>query len=656
MFRLRFADRLKYFVERQFVKGAHYQLLVVIALIALISLLGGALVLPTGQVETETGAAVWWAFLRLTDPGYLGDDVGTWPRIVSTILTVIGYVLFMGTLVAIITRWLISVMQQLERGLTPVAVRNHVVILGWTSRTTPLVRELICAESRVERFLLAHSTKRLRVVVLSEEASATQLQLLKSEPGIGRNAHDIILRSGSALEAKALHRAACLNAAAIIVPGHSHGHQANEVSADIETIKALLSINSQAVASGNELPYVVAEIEDVRRKPTLHRAYSGPMEVIASDATVSRLLAQNILHPGLSSVYSEVLNSSIGNELYLRKAEAFGVGAQTTLGDVASLCPNAIVLGFLRLQGEQWEVFLNVASDTILQSSDNLVFLAQDYKDTEPVEAARRLGLITRPARSESPADTVAKMPKPMRILLVGWNRRVPALISELASYEDYRFEVMLVSTVSSERREQQIAHYSSNNAKVSCEFLQVDYMIEGELRKLNPASYDSVLMLCSDRIVSGEEADARTVVGYLVLDEILQQAPQRPQVVMELNDPSNESLLVLDRSEVLISPLIMSHLLSQVALRRELTHVFDDLFTSRGAEISFHDPRLYSDASTMSFADLEALVAAKGETALGIYRFEPRAGEKQLQLNPKRNSQIALGVKDKVVVLSTVH
>ena len=41
MLRLRFADRLKYFVERQFVKGAHYQLLFVVALIGLISLLGG---------------------------------------------------------------------------------------------------------------------------------------------------------------------------------------------------------------------------------------------------------------------------------------------------------------------------------------------------------------------------------------------------------------------------------------------------------------------------------------------------------------------------------------------------------------------------------------------------------------------------------------
>lgn len=657
MFRLRFADRLKYFVERQFVKGAHYQLLVVIAFIGLISLLGGILVLPSGQVEDDAGAAVWWAFLRLTDPGYLGDDLGTWPRIVSTLLTVIGYVLFMGTFVAIITRWLISIMQQLEQGLTPVALRNHVVILGWTNRTTPLVRELISAGGRVERFLLAHSAKRLKVVVLSEEVSARQLQLLRSEPGIGSRALDIILRSGSALEAKALHRVACLNAAAIIVPGSSHLQTQNGVSPDIETIKALLSISSQGRELDHELPYVVAEIEDIRRLPTLHRAYGGPLEVVASDATISRLIAQNVLHPGLSEVYREVLNSTIGSELYLRKAETFLSKSKTaiTLGEVASQCPGAIIFGFIREQDGQWTSHLNESSEMLLMPSDSLVFLAQEYEQTAPQkDRSAHLPLINRPA--PPPPGAAPLVPVRKRILIAGWNRRVPALIAEFASYDDFQFEVMMVSTVSVTRREDEINRYSAKNARVSCEHLQVDYMIEGELRKLNPASYDTVLMLCSDRIATGEEADARTVVGYLVLDEILQDAQERPQILLELNDPSNESLLVLDRSEILVSPLILSHMLSQIALRRELVHVFEDLFTSRGAEILFHEPALYTQESLLTFSAIETLAAAHCETALGIYRETAFAGGQRLLLNPPRDFQIQFHPGDKIVVLSTIH
>ena len=138
MLPFRVIDRVKFIVERQLVKGAGFQLLVVGLFIALISLVGGLLVImPQADEFEDVSSAIWWAFLRLTDPGYLGDDVGTWQRMVSTLLTISGYVVFMGTLVAILTRWLIAKMVDLERGLTPVTLKHHVVVLGWTAQTPP---------------------------------------------------------------------------------------------------------------------------------------------------------------------------------------------------------------------------------------------------------------------------------------------------------------------------------------------------------------------------------------------------------------------------------------------------------------------------------------------------------------------------------------
>jgi len=196
MLPFRIVDRVKFVVERQLVKGAGFQLLVVAAFIALISIAGGLAVLAVGQKFDSVGAAVWWAFLRLTDPGYLGDDIGAWQRFVSTLLTVSGYVVFMGTLVAILTRWLIAKMEELERGLTPVTLKNHIVVLGWTRHTLPLLTELLSASGRMRRFLEKHDAGRLNLVVLSEHASAEQVHELRIEPGIGRRARQIILRSG----------------------------------------------------------------------------------------------------------------------------------------------------------------------------------------------------------------------------------------------------------------------------------------------------------------------------------------------------------------------------------------------------------------------------------------------------------------------------
>ena len=171
MLPFRIVDRIKFIVERQLVKGAGFQLLVVGCFIALISLIGGLLVvLPQAGEFESAGHAICWAFLRLTDPGYLGDDVGTWQRIVSTLLTIMGYVVFMGTLVAILTRWLIAKMEDLERGLTPVTLKNHIVVLGWTAQTPPLVAELFGSSGRMARFLEKHDAQKLRLIVALRRA------------------------------------------------------------------------------------------------------------------------------------------------------------------------------------------------------------------------------------------------------------------------------------------------------------------------------------------------------------------------------------------------------------------------------------------------------------------------------------------------------
>jgi hypothetical protein len=38
----------------------------------------------------DTAGAIWWSFLRLSDPGYLGDDEGVVSVTISTVVTVQG--------------------------------------------------------------------------------------------------------------------------------------------------------------------------------------------------------------------------------------------------------------------------------------------------------------------------------------------------------------------------------------------------------------------------------------------------------------------------------------------------------------------------------------------------------------------------------------
>ena len=645
MLPFRLIDRVKFILERQLVKGAGFQLLVVGVFIGLISLIGGLLVVPQGGDFEEPGSAIWWAFLRLTDPGYLGDDVGTWQRIVSTLLTVLGYVVFMGTLVAILTRWLIAKMADLERGLTPVTLKNHVVVLGWTSQTLPLLSELLGSSGRMRRFLDNHDAQKLNLVVLSEEASAAQVHELRSEPGIGRRARQIILRSGSAIQPDALHRVACLDAAAVIVPSAAH-EAGSLVTSDVETVKALLSIAAQARQLKASLPFVVAEIQDVRKLPVIERAYPGAVEVVAGDATISRLMVQNILHPGLSEVYNELLTAGEGNEIYIRGGESLG---GITLGELAAARPEVIVLGLLKQRGSGWDVQLLAPSDSRIDPADRVVIMARDYSETEPDPKKTPLPELERgqAVRVDRPSDQANH-----RVLVLGWNRRVPSLIAEFLSYGHRHFEVDLVSVVPKAEREQAIAQYVENADRLTCRHIEADYMVEGELRRIGPAGYDTVILLSSDRLASGEEADARAMVGYLQLEDILADFARRPQLIMELSDPDNRHLLYGHQSEMLISPMILSHVLAQVALRRELRIVLDELFTVGGAEIQFRDPADYPLPASATFQVLEKTVAAEGELALGVFRKKANERGRHLQLNPSRKEYLELQPGDRLVVL----
>lgn len=141
-------------------------------------------------------------------------------------------------------------------------------------------------------------------------------------------------------------------------------------------------------------------------------------------------------------------------------------------------------------------------------------------------------------------------------------------------------------------------------------------------------------------------------MVGYLQLEDILSGSVQRPQVIMEFNDPHNRSLMYGHQSEILISPIILSHILAQVALRRELRVVLDELFTVGGPEIQFRDPYDYPLSDNIDFQLLEKVVATKGEVALGIFRAAADEHGRHLLMNPPRKQLLDLCEGDRLLVL----
>ena len=664
-------DHFKFWLERFLLRGPQYRLLFTAAIIGLLSVAAGILVLPSGTFDSLP-QAVWWAFLRLSDPGYLGDDEGLFTRAVATALTLSGYVLFLGSLVAIMTQWLNVTMARLESGLTPVTRTDHVLILGWNNRTVPVVAELLRSEERVRRFLQHHGRRSLQIVILAEEVTPALHQDLREQLGSLWDERRITLRTGSSLRTEHLERGDFRNAAVILIPGADFG-AGGAVNLDARTIKALLSIDAASVgkgrggggdrdpdsprgakpSAGENQPYVVAEIFDSRKRAVAERAYGGPLELVSSDAAIARLLAQNLRHPGLSHVYNELLSNGEGNEIYLPEAEEL-VGHPVE--HLHAAFPRGVVLGVVRPEGDSIRPYLNPAPGFRVEPGDRIAVLAHSWGDVRGA-FRRSPEPIPREPR-ESPPPPVGSR----RILLLGWSHKAPALLRELSTYSDQRFEVDVLAQLSPERRESQLQRYGLTDQQLPVRQLEGDYTIHSELLRLDPLSYDGIVLLGSDWLPTGPEADARTILGALLLQEITQEREQRPGILVELLDPENVTLLERGGLEVVVTPLLVSHILSQVALRRELRAVFDELFTAGGAEVVFRSGDGLGLDPLVGFTDLQRATCARGETLMGV-RLKPDStagsqdfpsGAGGLLLNPPRDLRWPVDTLE-LVVLATL-
>ncbi len=635
----RLVDRAKFAVERWMVRGAWHRGLLAALLIVGISAFGGLLVLIWGHGFHRFSEATWWSFLRLSDPGYLGDDEGLVNRTVSTVLTVLGYVVFLGALVAIMTQGLVARMEKLEAGLTPVVRDGHILVLGWTSRTDSIVRELLLSESRAQRFLDRRGGHSFHIVVLAEKVTAAFVQNLRDSVGPAWDERRVTVRSGSPLRPEHLARVDAAHASVILIPRADFAR--SPVHRDTQTIKALLSL--EALAAGEARPpRVVAEILEAKNVQLARRAYQADTEIISSDGVVSRLLAQNIRHPGLSRVYDEILTNETGNEIYLREADDL-VGLEVE--EVHRRFDRAVLMGLVRPSPRGFEPLLNPPGGTRVHEGDRLVVLAQSDDESEPAGAPVRPRLARGLPAPAGPSDRKT----PQRVLILGWNHRVPALAAEFVADEDEQYEIEIAAKVPIAERQELLRTLAP--ASLACiTHVETDFTDPDEMRTLSPERADSIVLIGSDWTESAEDSDARTLMGSLIVDELFREIDPKPSVIMELLDPDNATLVARSRGELIISPLLLSHLMTQVALRRELQSVFEALFMIGGTEITFLPVTRYVDSAEFTFEILQRAAAAVGETALGVRS----RSTGQIVLNPSNGTTWSVPSEHDLVALVT--
>lgn len=635
MFHLVLIDRIKFYLERQLAKGALYQLFVAWLIVLLLSLVGGILVSVLHGPEESVSDNIWWAFLRLSDPGYLGDDIGVWRRLISTVLTVLGYVLFMGTIVAIMTQWLFRKMRLLEQGLTPVALRNHFAVLGWSSRTLPIVEDILSRGALMD--LTTGKRYSSRLAVLADDISAGVSAEFFANPYLNRHRRQVVLRSGSVLNPEHIHRVAAADARVVIIPARRESSDTIPTS-DAESLKVLLSLS--AMRLNQPLPMAVVELHSAEKVPLAIHSYRGSLQVVASDIMIARTFVQSLINPGVADVFDQLFGNPDGCQLFVSAAGAL---SGKSWGEVGLHYHAAIPCGLVRYQNDHWQALLAPDDNCVISATDKLVLLARHEQDIVMTEAG---SVIAQGLPAWPPGDRQPAFESPRRVLVLGWNATVPTFINQLSAFGKASFQMTLVSTMAAEERRTLLGDSHS-----SCRFVQADYTRPAVLGELQPDSYDSIVVFASDRLESGEEADARSIVTNQLLDYLFEHDEQRPQVIIELKDPNNAVYMSVaqhaSRSEVVQSSAMISHVLAQLAIYPELRVVYDELLAEQGAGI-----RLLTLPSQKygqhTFAQLQQAVHEQGAVLLGVMQQGERG-----QLNLAADTVVNCDAGTRLVVLS---
>jgi len=634
--------RFTFVLERLIVRGAHYRLLLVVAIIGIFSVVGGGLVMGVEGGFANPWEAFWWAFLRLSDPGYLGDDTGIFRRIVSTILTVAGYVMFMGALVATMSQWLNATLGRLELGLTPVRMQSHIAVLGWTDRTAELIRELILAQRHrqlARRFgrIWRRRPHALRIAVLADRVGPAMVAELREELGGSFRASQIVLRSGSALRVEHLDRVDVRHASAVVVPGADF-MGTGVASQDARIMKVLLTVSAIARSSNVPPPTFVGELYDKRTVPAINDAYPGRVELVATEGLVGRMLASGIMQPGLTAVHQRLLTNADANTVLI--CDLHDLGGRTWF-EAACAFDRGILLG--RIQSEQGRdvVELNPPNDALVHPSDRLVLIAPVDESIDPEPP---------PAETTAPAPAPIELASPRvdRLLVLGWNRKAPAVLAELERHVP-ECQVCVVSPFSQERRLQDTAADGVTLVRLAVEHRVGDYIDPGLLDSLAPQTFDRVLLLSSEAMTNREEADARSIAAYLLLSETFEIHRCNPAILVELTDPDDAALLQRYPVQVLSSPRLVSHMLAKVILRRELHLVIDDLLGGGGADLRLVAARDYGLAGATPFSAIHRRVRAAGHTPLGL-RLVTNG---QVILNPRHDARFVLEPGDGIIVVA---
>lgn len=631
-------ERLRYAFDNTMSKGAvaliGWLFLVSMLLIGSIALVVVLLKLAPGE---ETGpmpftSALWMTLMRAMDAGTVAGDTGSTLFLTVMFITTLGGIFLVSILIGLLTSGIESRLEELRKGRSFVCEQNHTLILGWNPQVFSIVTELIKARSAQ-----AQGSHSGAIVIMADRDKVEMEDDLREKIGATGSVR-LVCRSGSPIDRGDLSIANPFDAASIIILAPETENP------DSSVIKTLLALTYTREKHTRPL-HIVAEIREPKNMDVARMVAKDEVELIPVEQVVASIMVQTCRQSGLSIVYQELLDFD-GDEIYLRREPSL---AGKTFGESLAAYSRCTVLGVCSPDAG---VQLNPPMEMKLQPQHQLVMVAED--DSTIVcdgkgQTAINASLIQ---------DGEPTAPSTERLLVLGWNRKVPTILNELDQYVASGSEVLVVAEGAD--IEASLENHCQHLTHLRLEFRQGDVSDAALLRSLNPSDYSHVLCMSDSDRLGVQEADAQTLITLLHLRQLAAETHKPFAVVSEMLDMRNRELAEVTRADdFIVSDRLVSLLMSQVSENKHLGAVFADLFDPEGAEIYLRPAEHYLQlGQSLNFYTVVEAARRRGHIAMG-YRVKSESHDPNtrygVHLNPNKTATFTLQPGDQLIVLASM-
>lgn len=601
-------------------------LIVIMLFSALVSVAHIIPVEASGGTES-LAEVIWSSTMHALDAGTIAGDQGPWIfRLTMFSMTLLGLFL-VSILIGIITSGIETRLEELRKGRSFVIEEDHTVILGWSPQVFTIVAELIAANA---------SRKRAVIAILGDKDKVEMEDELRAKVGNRRNTR-IVCRHGRPVDLTDLELVNPHRARSVVILPPEVAEPDTEV---IKTVLALINNPKRRTA-----PYhIVTALRELENQQVVKLVGRDEVQTILADDLIARLTVQTSLQAGLSVIYTELFNFD-GDEIYFIQAPAL-VGKP--FGEALFAYERSALLGIRFADGR---VELNPPMATTISAGDQLIAIAADDSSLE----------LT--GRTDYAIDTAAlcsplppQPSQPMRILLLGWNRRAPFMIAELAQYLPPASEVTVVAARPPAQLQQAIEALPLQNLVVT--FLEGECTRRALLNSLQIDQYEHALILSDSDRLDAQTADAHTLITLLHLRDLSEQLHHKLSLTSEMLDAQNRDLATVTQADdFIVSERLVSLFLAQIAENKELAVVFAELLSADGSEIYLKQMREYVVCGRpLNFYTVVEAARRRGEIAIG-YRLLRQAQDPAqhygVRLNPIKAEKITYGLEDRIVVLA---